>query len=68
MVYEFECKETGEVIQEDFSMKDDIPQKIEWGGKIFKRVFSNQCIHIPSDWNKPKIDFSKSPSRKKHIY
>jgi hypothetical protein len=73
MRYDYKCEETGEVVEKEFSMKDDLPQSIEIDGKTFKRVWQMDGggIHIPFQWGQEtnlRKGFSKSPSQKKHFY
>ena len=68
MVYEYICKESGEVIERDFPVSKEIPSKLEIDGKLFKRRWSLSGIHIPEGWAENQIRYDKSPSRKKHFW
>jgi len=70
MKYEYENKETGEIVEKEYLIsKDRIPDVITKDGEKFHRVWASS-IHIPYQWgdttNRPK--YNKSPSRKKHYY
>ncbi len=68
MIYEYQCKETGEIVEREFDMHSKIPPFVEEGGKKYKRVFT-KAIHIPFQWSKESsLNFKKSPSGKKHFY
>lgn len=70
MIYEYIHDETGEVIEEDYPMTEEIPITIFKDGKEYRRVFSSVATHIPEDWGSTdnKLDFTKSPSGRKHYY
>ena len=68
MFYQYKNEETEEVIEKEFSMKDDIPSKIEENGKVFYRVWTTS-FHIPYQWGQEtNFNFNKSPSGKKHFF
>ena len=71
MIYEYLNKESGERVEAEFSIKDEIPSQIERNGKIYKRCFSTESIHIPSyfhgDHNRPQYG-KYGPSGRKHFY
>ena len=68
MFYQYKNEETEEVIEKEFSMKNDIPSKIEENGKVFYRVW-NTTFHIPYQWGQEtNFNFNKSPSGKKHFF
>lgn len=70
MIYEYKHEKSGEVIEKEFSIHDEIPMIVKEGGKEYRRIFGNQSIHIPFQWGDidKKADFSKSPSRRKHYW
>lgn len=69
MIYEYIHDKSGDMIQREFSMKDDIPKEIVVGKKVYRRFYGNTSIHIPFQWGQETgISFDKSPSRKKHLY
>jgi hypothetical protein len=68
MFYQYKNEETKEVIEKEFSMKNDIPSKIEENGKVFYRVWTTS-FHIPYQWGQEtNFNFDKSPSGKKHFF
>ena len=68
MFYQYKNEETEEVIEKEFSMKNDIPSKIEENGKVFYRVWTTS-FHIPYQWGQEtNFNFDKSPSGKKHFF
>jgi len=68
MFYQYKNEETEEVIEKEFSMKNDIPSKIEENGKVFYRVWTTS-FHIPYQWGQEtNFNFNKSPSGKKHFF
>jgi hypothetical protein len=68
MFYQYKNEETKEVIEKEFSMKNDIPSKIEENGKVFYRVWTTS-FHIPYQWGQEtNFNFNKSPSGKKHFF
>lgn len=67
MIYQY-MSEDKEVIEKEFPMSGDIPQKVEENGKTYKRVYSASFI-VPYVFSHPfKFDYSKSPSRRQHIF
>lgn len=68
MFYQYKNKETEEVIEKEFSMKDTIPSKVEENGKEYLRVWTTS-FHIPYQWGQEtNFNFNKSPSGKKHFF
>lgn len=68
MIYEYYCEETKEILEKEYSMKDDIPSKIEEKGKTYYRLWGS-TIHIPYQWGEgPSFDYGKSPSGKKKFF
>ena len=68
MIYQYATEDKSEVIEREFSMKDDIPSKIVENDKTFYRVWTSSII-VPYVFSHPfKFDYSKSPSRRKHVY
>lgn len=67
MIYEYKNEDTGEIVEEDFPMNEEIPVTIYKDGKEYRRVF-NASTHIPEGWGENKLDFSKPPSRRKHYW
>lgn len=68
MIYQYQTEDKSEIIEKEFSMKDDIPSKVVENGKTYFRVWTSSLI-IPYVFSNPfKFDYSKSPSRKKHFF
>ena len=69
-IYEYKS-ESGETIEKIMPMNDEHPTTIVENGMEYHRVFGNSEIIIP--WHKRsgngfKFDYSKSPSRRKHVF
>ena len=57
-----------ETIERDFPMSGDIPKEVVEDGKTYKRVYNASFI-VPYVFSHPfKFDYSKSPSRRQHIF
>lgn len=68
MTYTYKNKETGEVIEKELSMRDDIPSNIVKDGKTYYREWAS-TIKIPYQWgHESNLNFNKSPSGNKHYY
>lgn len=72
MLYEYINEDTGEIIEEEYSMTGSIPAKVKRNGKVYRRKFSTDSVsfHIPDDFatTDNKIDYGSSPSGKKRYY
>ena len=70
MVYEYINDDTREIIEKEFSMKEEIPQTIKMNDRMYYRNYNSSAIHIPFGWgdtrNRPK--YGQSPSGKKHFW
>ena len=69
MIYQYAALDNKEdVIEREFPMAGDIPQSIEENGKTYKRVWNTNFI-VPYVFSHPfKFDYSKSPSRRRHVF
>lgn len=69
MIYQYAAvDDEQDVIEREFPMTGDIPSSVEENGKTYKRIYSASFI-VPYHFSHPfKFDYSKSPSRQKHIF
>lgn len=47
MVYQYINKDSGEIIEREYSMRGEIPNEIVFEGQMYHRYFGGQAIHIP---------------------
>lgn len=73
MIYEYIDDQTGNKIEREFSMKDDIPSKVEEDGTVYHRYYGSSFIEIPDnframkDRNRPAYG-KRSPGEGKRFY
>lgn len=71
-IYVYKCEKCGNVNEKEFHMTDEKPNiiscPVEGCTGVMIRQFGNVAFKIPEGWGENKIDFSKSPSRRKHFY
>lgn len=69
MIYQYAAiDDNTDLIEREFPMSGDIPQSVEENGKTYKRVYNASFI-VPYIFSNPfKFDYSKSPSRRQHIF
>jgi hypothetical protein len=70
--YDYKCEETGDVVEKEYSMKDDIPKEIEIDGKKYIKQFPLAAIAIPEHMKatngvNKKLNFDK-PITGKHFW
>ena len=73
MIYEYINEETKEVIEREYSMKDNIPSVIRENGRMYHRYWGGYTIQIPDnfnalkDYNRPAYG-KRSSGQGKHFY
>lgn len=50
MIYEYINEETKDIIEREYSIKDDIPSHIRDNGKMYHRYYGDSSIHIPMNF------------------